>query len=501
MNFIQRLILGKQLIQQLEQKAFTQQGFPVQFAGGRLIMPADNKQSYIMNGYNVNDIIYSVINMILDKVRLPYWSLYRIADVKKLDTYNMLMKMKDISTKDYKKALQLKDEALEPITNTNLQTGKLADLLKYPNDLETFEDFITYGSLYKLLVGDTYIWGDTLSAGANQGIPNQLWNLPAHLVTIGITDQFPARPQSYKLMLWGLEFDAKNVLHELYCNPNWNINGEQLYGFSPLRSMLRNTTRNNYAKEASISKFQNGGMEELIYVNDSRFSAEEGKQQAEAIKARLMSPELRGAHVEGRVAVSGIPMGSVALGRTPVELGIIDSEKWDAIMFCNAYGVPPVMLGLVNNTFNNLKEAEKALTTRSAIPLLTSRRNALNRKITTDWGFKGQNIYIDYETECFPELTNDQDTTATWLDKMIMLSPDEQREYLGVDQLNTKESQELWVKSQGGWVPLSDFQASQTDQALQGMIDSTLAGMAGNGQQQPSTNGNGKPKPATAGAN
>jgi phage portal protein BeeE len=416
----------------------------------------------------------------------------------------MMMKTKDISTKDYKKALHLKEQALEPIVNTNLQTGKLADLLKYPNDLETFEDFITYGSLYKLITGDTYIWGDILGGGANQGIPNQLWNLPAQHMTILITDQFPARPAAYKLFMWNQSFTPQQVLHEIYANPNWNINGEQLYGFSPLRSMLRNTIRNNYAKEATIAKFQNGGFEELIYVNDNRFTPEEGKSQAEAIKKILMSPEYRGSHVQGRVATSGIPMGSVPMGRSPVEMGYIDSERWDAVMFCNAYGVPSEMLGLTNKTFNNIKEAEKALTLRSAIPLLTSRRNALNRKITTDWGFAGKNVYIDYDTECFPELQSDQATTSQWLSSMILMTPDEQREYLGVDSLNTPESTEVWVKTSTGYVPLTDFQATQTDQQLNQMINDTVTGMMNNNNangQQGNGQANVKPKPAAAGAN
>jgi phage portal protein BeeE len=247
----------------------------------------------------------------------------------------------------------------------------------------------------------------------------------------------------------------------------------------------------------------------LIYVNDTRFTAEEGKSQAEAIKKILMTPEYRGSAVQGRVATSGIPMGSVPLSRTPVEMGYIDSERWDAVMFCNAYGVPSEMLGLTNKTFNNIKEAEKALTLRSAIPLLTSRRNALNRKITTDWGFAGKNVYVDYDTECFPELQSDQATTSQWLSSMILMTPDEQREYLGVDSLNTTESQEVWVKTSTGYVPLSDFVQTQTDQQLNAMIASTMAGMAGDGSgqnnnangQQSNGQANGKPKPAAAAAN
>ena len=113
-------------MQQLEQKASTifTGGGRTDISGARLIMPADNKQSYVDNGYNINDIIYSVINLILDKVRLPYWELFKVVDQKALTQYNMMMKTKDISTRDYKKALHLKQQALDPLINTNLQDRK-----------------------------------------------------------------------------------------------------------------------------------------------------------------------------------------------------------------------------------------------------------------------------------------------------------------------------------------------------------------------------------------
>ena len=66
------------------------------------------------------------------------------------------------------------------------------------------------------------------------------------------------------------------------------------------------------------------------------------------------------------------------IGLSPVDMQIIESEKWYAIMLCNIYGVLPELLGLTQKTYNNVKEAEKALTTRCAFPLLTTFRDAFN---------------------------------------------------------------------------------------------------------------------------
>jgi len=496
MNLIQRWILGKKLADQLEQKAFTgiQPGIRYEVRNGRLITPADNKRTYITEGYNKNDIVYSVINLILDKVILPEWNLYKIVNESSLKEYHRIMSLKNITGQQYKKAMQLKYESLEPLKNLNLQQDKLKQLMKYPNDQDTIQDHNRSLMGYKLLVGDYYEWGDTLPGGANEGIPNMLWCLPAHLINIKVDDsRFPSRPSSYELTLWNQEFDKEDILHEKYWNPNWNINGEQLYGFAPLRAFLKNLVRNNAAKDASAALFQNKGLEDIIYMDDQRFDAEMGLQQAQALKIKLSEKEFTGPDAQGKHAISGVKVGVTKLGNTPVELGIIDSEKWDAIMFCNAYGVPPELLGLTQKTYNNVKEAEKALTTRSAIPLLNSRRNSLNRKFQSDWGFKGQNVYLDYETDCFPELQADMNETMSAIEKLTFRSPNEEREAINWEARPEPEADEVWVKTSSGMVPLSDYQASIIDQTLNAQANGTGNGTAtSNGQAANNRTGNGK---------
>lgn len=464
MNLFQKWILGKKLVQELELKAF-QVGQRYLVRNGRLVTPVDNKDTYITEGYNKNDIIYSVINLILDKVCLPDWQLFKVVDESKLKESHRLLATKNISVKDYKRALQLKEESLEPISSFNLQAGKLKELLKYSSEEESFQDHSRLLFLYKLLTGDYYEWGTIIKGGANAGVPNELYCLPSQFMNINVTDSFPAKASSYDLTVWNQKFTKQEILHEKYVNPNWDINGQQLYGFAPLRPFLKNITRNNSAKDSSTAKFQNGGVEEIIFIDDPSIIDHEAKlAQARALKVKL-SEEYSGPANQGKIAVSGLKTGSVHLGNSPVELGIIDSEKWDAIMFCNGYGVPPVMMGFADMTYNNLKEAEKALTTRSAIPLLTTRRNSLNRKIQTDWGFKGVNIYVDYNTECFPELQID---IAEWMaatEKMIMVTPNEQREGANVALRPEPEADEPWVMS-GSRTPLADYQANAVDEAL-----------------------------------
>lgn len=482
MTIFERIFLSKGTKKLLRQKAL-QTGVKYEIINGQIVTPADNKTEFINSGYKINDIVYSIINIILDKVRLPEWGLFKVADESSLKGYNSIMKKTELSAKDYKRALKLKDEALEPITSFNTRTGKLYELLKYPNEDETMSEQVANGSGYKLVTGDVYLWGEQMSGGANDGIPDSIELLPSHFITIKGTNTFPTKAVSYELLSWNQKFTKESILHEKYWNPDWSINGSQLYGMSPLRSALMNLSRNNSAKTASAYKFKNNGLEAIIFPDDDRWTVEEGLEQAAAIKAKINSAEYNGPQSFGKIAASGIKMGTVPLGLSPVELGIIDSEKWDALMLCSIYNVPPELFGLVQKTYNNVVEAEKALTTRSAIPLLNARRNSLNRKLQTDWGFKGQNVYVDYSTECFTELESNIEKVVSWTSKLIAISPNEERELAGLESDPDPIMDEKWILSGGSRVPLSDFKMGLVDQTLNNEVQQTGNGtLSANGQ-------------------
>ena len=106
------------------------QPFASQTIGGTFVGIADNRKNYITDGYQVNDIIYATIKLITDKVSLPEWSTYKIVDEAAFKSYEGMMRKKDISTEDYKKAMEFRKKALEPI-----YVDKLTELLRYPNEI------------------------------------------------------------------------------------------------------------------------------------------------------------------------------------------------------------------------------------------------------------------------------------------------------------------------------------------------------------------------------
>jgi hypothetical protein len=94
MNKAQKWIAEKVLGIKFDSKALSGS---YQIVGGTLTAISDNKQNYISEGYSVNDIVYSIINLILDKIRIAPWGLYKVVDESSLKRYNAILKKNNLS--------------------------------------------------------------------------------------------------------------------------------------------------------------------------------------------------------------------------------------------------------------------------------------------------------------------------------------------------------------------------------------------------------------------
>jgi HK97 family phage portal protein len=389
------------------------QGARVAVVNGQLVWSTDNDQKIIQNGYLANDIVYSIISLITNKVKLAPWDVYKIVDESSLKRYKSAL-----SDRNYREAKDLKLKALELYTGD----AKLNELLRYPNDSESWSDLMEQSSGYKLLTGDKFLWGELLQAGANTGKPQSIHVLPAHLMQIIATRTFPVAEAGYQINYGYIKtFSREEVLHEKYWNPQWDTNGQQLYGLSPLRAACKNIDRNNSAKEVSTKKFRNGGAEGVLYQDDEKLTDSDLAEEQIGALEKSWNEKYGGPRNAGKIVLSGYKVGWARIGLSPVDMQIIDSEKWDLRMLCAIYGVPSQLLNDPDNkTYNSLREAEKALTSRCAMPELIATRESLNRKLRTDWGYKGSNIFLDFDTSVYPELQENEADKAAWMNKSVL---------------------------------------------------------------------------------
>ena len=109
------------------------------FVNGQYVGLSDNQASYITSGYEVNDIIYSIVNLITDKCKLPEWAVYKVIDEDGYKKYKSIFSRKDISVLDFKKGMEYRTKSLELVN-----AGKLTELMKYPNEFQTMTELAAY---------------------------------------------------------------------------------------------------------------------------------------------------------------------------------------------------------------------------------------------------------------------------------------------------------------------------------------------------------------------
>ena len=430
-------------------------GSQVAIQNGIVTWQGQDAQAFVNDGYVKNDIVYSIVKLITDKAKLAPFHVYKVVDEVSAKRYKSLMKQPDKIT-NWQEVNELHKKAFEIYTGD----GRLNELLKYPNGEDTWGDLVEQWCGFKLITGNSFIYAKMIEGGANDGKPFELYALPSqYMAIIANVNEFPPVRAGYQLYfgeMW--TFDPKEILHDKFYNPQWNVTGNQLYGQSPLRAAARTLTRSNEAKTASVAAFQNGGPAGVLFMNDDRFDPTSGTQQAQALKTAIS--QKGGSSNFNSIAVSGYKVDWKAIGLSPVELNIIESEKWDMKALCNIYGVPSQLLNDADNkTYNNQIEGEKALTLRCAIPLLDALTENLNRKLHSDWGYKGSNLYVGYDMKVYQELEANKSEQATWLDKAWWIAPAQKMEIMGIkvpDYIPSEEMEKLYVPS--GLQPIDQFQ-------------------------------------------
>lgn len=456
------------LARSLEQKAAPTRGISTpsegfQMVNGRLVAYKDNQQNYLVNGYMANDVIFSIIKLITDKIRIAPWGMYKVEDEQAYKQLIAIKAKKEWTAKDYTTALNLQRKALTPATNA----GKWGDLMKWANEDTSMSDFIANAATYKLCTGNDYIFGDPLKGGLNAGVPYELQLLPSQYTNIYATDRFPSRVTGYQVTTWpDATFAPDQILHEKFFNPEWDVNGSQLYGMSPLKAALMRLKKSNESTKAEAATFQNEGIKGLMFMKNQVGQADgaEVLTEVRALKETMIT-EWNGTGNRGRIGISGYEMGYIPIGMTSEEMQIIETQYLDLRYFCNIFGVPSQLMNdPQNKTYNVQKDGEKALTSRCALPELNSRRDNLNRKGAKAWGMP-KGMVCDYDISCYPELQADVKDTAEWTSKMIAISPNEQRELCGLAALPDAEMSEPWVIT-GQRMPLGDYAASIVDQTL-----------------------------------
>lgn len=450
----------------------------VDLLNGKLVAYDDNMNNYIVKGWNINDTIYSIVNLICDKIRVSKWGVYTVQDETAYKQLRIIQAKKELNGADYVKALSLHSKALKPATNA----GRWGELTQWANEDQMYGDHVADLIAFRLLTGNSYQYANVLKGGANAGTPYELDYLPAQWVTILSNDKFPARAIGYyNTVAPDLRYTSDQVMHQKDFNPNWDVNGIQLYGMSRVRAALMRLKKSNSLLRAEAATFQNEGIKGLMYI-DADPGVMEQEQSTPALNKlkQQVVGEWSGERNRGKIGVASQRMGYIPIGMTGEEMQMVESGMFDLRYFCNLFGgVPSQLLNdPENKVYSNSKEGEKALTSRCCLPHMVAHRERQTKKARESWGL-GATQVIDFDMTCYPELSADLNETMDYLSKQIVRIPSEEREMTGQAALQDPVFAEPWVLVAGQWMPYSEMQANQVDNALNEESNTDNSGKAG----------------------
>jgi hypothetical protein len=107
------------------------------------------------------------------------------------------------------------------------------------------------------------------------------------------------------------------------------------------------------------------------------------------------------------------------------------SMLWSAQRICAAFGVPGELVGLVSATYQNRREARKALYTETILPLLDRIADDLNNWLVPQFG---ESLTLAYDADSIEALQEDREALFNQIKVASWLTVNEQRVMAGYDE-------------------------------------------------------------------
>jgi phage portal protein BeeE len=241
-----------------------------------------------------------------------------------------------------------------------------------------------------------------------------------------------------------VKIDAKNVCHIRNFNPSMKTGYDNYSGLSRLHSLSHLIDTYNESIETEASIYKDKGVRTIVFpkgqsdVND--VSIEQGESQRDRFNRQLKETG------QGGIITSKVEMGSITLGYSPKDLGILESKVVTKIDVCAAYHIPPEIFSWgAHSAYENLAENVKIALNDAILPEYEKKTNSLNKWLTPSYDPDGkQGLYIGYNYDNFNALQPNKKELSEWM-KNVPLTANETREAFGYEALKDENADKILI--------------------------------------------------------
>lgn len=395
------------------------------YLGDKIVWNPEKDETYINKGYRYNSTIYSIVNLINKAASTIPFQVYEVQNDNDLKRYKA-MTSGELNTSVLSKSERLKKNSLIELDGTEIH-----QLLERPNPAQSFSAFLQEIIAFGKLTGNRYIYGITPETGLGAGKFKELYVLPSQVIEIN-SGGLMKPVKDYSLEYNGShKIPAEQILHIKDFNPYYDGTGSHLYGMSPLKAGLRSMSANNEALTTGVKYLQNQTARGVLMSDEGDLT----ETQAKALKQKFKN-QYQGSENAGDVIITPKKLSWVNFGLNASDLSLLEQYDSSIKDLCNIYNVPVQLLNNTSaSTYNNQKEAKKALYQNAVIPELIKVRDELNRWLAPQFGEK---LFIDFDFTVIPELQEEMDKVVGQMSQAWWLTPNEKREAtgFGVDDEN-----------------------------------------------------------------
>lgn len=246
-----------------------------------------------------------------------------------------------------------------------LEDTTIHELLRSPNVGKgyTWSDIDEQMIVYLLGTGNTYLHGEIVN-----GLIQEVDVLPSKYVDAITSKNFFLPNVRYKFDFANNKrmFDNQELEHTMLFNPDYETIAESFDGLSVFEVARRAIEVGNDRWEADSHLLKNRGIAGMITDKSNRPMNDEQALEVQSSFDRQNS----GTDKFGKVKVTNKDLNYIQMAMSSTDLQLIEKGVITLRAICNVFGLDSSLFNdPANKTFNNRKEAEKAMYTNVIMPI------------------------------------------------------------------------------------------------------------------------------------
>lgn len=323
----------------------------------------------------------------------------------------------------------------------------LATLLKRPNFIQTWPEFIQQLDVYRQLYGEAFIYA-SVPVGFNNANATALWVLNPLFIDIEsngrLYDQNDIQDVVIRYIFscsgQRLELDPSNVLHIKDVNQNIDFSPNDLRGSSRLLGLETSIANIIQAEEAIYSMNRDRGAIGILSNDQKDISGTIPLTDNEKESLRKQYQSLYGLSArQAKVIITNASLKWQPISFNVKDLMLLEGIEKNIQLISDALGYPYELLSTSKGvTYENKSEAKKLLYQDSIIPIA----NLYAEKLTGFFGLENAKIEFDFsDIECLKKSEKEAAETLYQLNQAMqtaynngVISRAEWRLAIGMDE-------------------------------------------------------------------